>query len=64
MGYIAREIVNWRCHLVHSDKKSRTKAGTTVEGILSQVARLNAPVCDPDHRSRQIRRCSSAKLMQ
>jgi len=64
MGYIARKMVNLRCHLVHTDKKPRTKTGTRVEGILSQVARLNAPVCDPDHRSRQIRRCSSAKLMQ
>lgn len=64
MGYIAQKIVNWRCHLVHSDKKSRTKAGTTVEGILSQVARLNAPVCDADHRSRQMRLWTGTKQVQ
>ena len=64
MGYIARKMVNLRCHLVHTDKKPRTKTGTRVEGILSQVARLNATVCDADHRSRQMRLWTGTKQVQ
>jgi len=64
MRYIARKMVLHAMNVCINDQEPGTTPGRTTEDIAGQPARMIAWVCDPYHRSGQLRHNSGAKLVQ